>query len=336
MMALIRRYANIERLKGTIIDAQGFAMANPAARPFPNSFNSHQGINQSLVGGIVVMNLLVACFSRQTNSLLYVNPATPGCMKRILGLFSDQANNEGNFFQMAVMMYNHLRTESRNEMSLDRHNTAENEELYIFFFNFIMEFTQPQAPPIMEAMVLNWARRCCGIIPDGCYLGAKLEYAVIEVMTEHCPNTMRRQFGNDIQAAMDQFPTHVMHLICQTADRYIKHRHGIPTWWFPNNQDIDASDFQEYIDDNALLHQSDVLVTPGWNDECTWVTNPQDYPLAPGDVNVLAATDTNPVDPQEYYLHGKDVNDNQVIQSSLVYLAYARLWNQDPLDVNAN
>ena len=63
-------------------------------------------------------------------------------------------------------------------------------------------------------------------------------------------------------------------------------------------------DFYEYQIGRSLLHQSNVIIDDGWNDECTWLKDTRGYPLEPDDVNTLAELDTNPRDDNDYNLHG--------------------------------
>ena len=194
-----------------------------------------------------------------------------------------------------------------------------------------MEFTQLEAPKFTEAVVLNWSRRTVGVTPCGLYFGAKIEYAVVEVLMEHCPNTFRRQFGNDVQRAYNGIPKKVIYHIAEAVSQYIKAVHNLPTWFFPNEDDLCPSDFQEYLDDHALLHLSTVPVRPNWNDECTWVLDPTGYPLAPGDVNSNQGLDTNNMDPDRFYLKNKNESDSDVLDAARVYIGYMNKWNKDPL-----
>ena len=332
LAAVVRQYANIDRLQGTILEPRGFAATNRASRPFPIGFpESHQGINQATIGQVIINNSLEAYWTPQTHSLIYVQPVTPGHVKQALGLWMDQANRDGNCFQCSAMMYGYLRTESLADNNGPNMNYAENEELRVFFHNFHYEFTQLEEPQIVKAIVLNWARRCCGIINCGLCFGAKIEYAVVDVMMEHCPNTARRQFSNDLTRAYDGIPTKIIHHLAKAASQYIKAEHALPTWFFPNDDDICPSDFQEYIDDHALLHLSDVLVRPNWNDECTWVLDPTNYPLAPGDTNHNQAIDTVGVDPDRFYLKDEEEDSDAVLDAARIWIGYMLEWNADPL-----
>ena len=197
--------------------------------------------------------------------------------------------------------------------------------------------TRPERNQIVKEIAENWGRRCTGIIKDGCYFGAKLGEAVVDVMMQYCPNTFRRTFGSDLRAARLGIPPSIIEHLARLADRDIKIHYDIPTWYYPNDDDICPSDFQEYITDAALLHQSDVLVNPGtrWIDECTWVHDPQGCPLAEGDTpHPHANQDGNPINPDEYWLQDKQEDDPAVLEAAQIYVAYVAWWNQDPREAS--
>ena len=211
-------------------------------------------------------------------------------------------------------------------------NGAANKELYKAFHNWFMEFTQFEAPSTTTKAARNWVQRSCGITSCSLYFGAKIEYAVVETLMELCPLTFRNRFDNDVRRAYAGIPRAVTYLLCKVMTQYIKHTYGLHTWFLPNEDDVCPSDFQEYLDDHALLHMSSVQVEPNHYDECTWVLNAAIYPLEAGDVNANLALDTNPVDPDNYYLKGMDANDNQVIEAAQVWYAYMAEWGRNPLE----
>ena len=337
MRASVNRYRDISRLTSKLVQPLSFSMTNRASRPFPNEFpNSSKGINGHNFGAIVTDNFLVPYSTDQSNSTIYVNPATPGCAKRLLALWIDQANSDccTNVFQMSLLFYRSLREDEVYEDMPPLYNTVGTEEIYIFWYNIFVSFMRCTRNEILDEIALNWARRCCGVIRDGCYIGAKLEYAVIDVMMQHCPNTFRRQFNNKLEVARLAIPREVRQILCELADRNIKHHYKLCTWHHPD-EDIMPNDYYEYKKGCGILHLSDVLVEPGWNDECTWVKDTSGYPLAPGDVNTNITLDTNPQDDEDYFLHGLPRNHAWVLEAKKNYDAYMNWWNTDPLDPTA-
>lgn len=335
MLALVNRYSDIYYLRNSLVEPHAFAMINPHARPFPYAFDGCIGYDCNAGGVLWLQNQFDVIFGEKSGSRLYVNKCTPGCVKQILSLWLDQTNyGDSNAFQSSVLQFRHKRLASVEPKKGPEYNFAENEELYIYHFNFCMEFTRAVPPPIMSAIVLNWARRCCGVIRDGDVLSDKLESAVLDVMMQMCPKTARRQFGNDLDRARKGFPQQVLYGMCRAADRYIKHVHGKETWWFPNDEGMDPSEFHEYVNQQAILHVSNVPVYPGtrWIDSCIWVIDQTGYPLAPGDVRTLIREDTSEPDPTKYSMKDLDPNHPVVLEAAQCYIAYKALWNLDPLD----
>ena len=129
--------------------------------PFRMTFGIpiNQGLNQSLVGSIVVSNLLEPAFSPRSNSLIYLNTATPGNAKRIICLWLDQANDDvGNFFQMSVLHYRYLREEDFDPNQDPNANTVGNEEMYSFWYNIHAHYFRAERNPITKEIAENWGR----------------------------------------------------------------------------------------------------------------------------------------------------------------------------------
>ncbi len=259
---------------------QGIQVMNPVA-------GENLGIRNPLgalaFGLVAVFQVRLLKTMTARGNAIWPNKYTPKIVLDYLTYAMDRVTSEYTLFHVAYDLVFRV-------IAGDDDFEAEDVPLFhVLFAAFFYRLTTgflTQEPELADEIVLEWSRRCTGIIPCSIALEFKLEYCVELVMLSYCRPCFLDSKGRLISDWFNKIDDQYKKMICCVIECYIKVRYPeLHTWYHPDPSITeDALDHYEWEKGTRLLHDSDMQLSPHWLDTAVWVHDPTGYPLSIDDV----------------------------------------------------